>query len=357
MPDPFDAYLYLKYLRARWRLPATVIVAAVVTSLAFSLVLPKKYTARTSVVIEPPAGSDPRASTAISPIYLESLKTYERFAASDHLFAQAVDRFQLRDGRPLERLKRGILEVEIPSSTKVLEIAVTLRDPSKAHAVALYLAEETIKLNRKTNRAGDEELILEARQAVEEAARRLAGAESARARFRRRSPTQEALKAELDELRSVREEVGRLLLTTDLSAAGQQSREESASAVNRGERLRREASQLDRRIAARQQMLADRTVDSDRLDSAYEAAWTAHDQLEKRLRELQATAGYRGERLNLLDPGVPPERPSSPNLPLNLVVAAALGLIASLFYLTVEFSVASHESEMLRQTLRVASKP
>src|SRR5712692_4152258 len=120
MPDPFNAYDFLTHLRARWRLPAIVVAAAVVTSLGISLAVPKEYAAQTLLVIEPPAGADPRASTAVSPIYLESLKTYERFASSDQLFAQAVERFELRKTWPkrsLERLKRSVLQVEIPRST------------------------------------------------------------------------------------------------------------------------------------------------------------------------------------------------------------------------------------------------
>ena len=33
---------------------------------------------------------------AVSPIYLESLKTYEHYAESDSLFQNALDRFGLR---------------------------------------------------------------------------------------------------------------------------------------------------------------------------------------------------------------------------------------------------------------------
>jgi len=46
------------------------------------------------------------------------------------------------------------------------------------------------------------------------------------------------------------------------------------------------------------------------------------------------------ERLDILDPGIVPQRPSSPNIPLNLAVAALLSLTASLAYLLVRFSYA-----------------
>src|SRR5262249_14940733 len=284
MPDAFDAFQYLTHVRARWRLPVIVVATAVITSLVISLVLPKEYTAQTLLVIEPPAGSDPRASTAVSPIYLESVKTYERFASSDLLFAHALERFELRKRwprRPLERLKQSLLRVEIPRSTKILQIDVTLDDPQKAHAMALYIAEEAIKLNRRTNRAGDDEMIAEVQNKLQEAARRLEEAESTRGRFGRRSPTAEALKAEIDSLRSMRDQGGGLLLSAELTAAEAPSQEKAERAAGRTARLRREAADLDRRIVAGEQALAGRVNESERLGAAYDVAWTAHDQLEK----------------------------------------------------------------------------
>lgn len=366
MPDPFDAYQYLVHLRSRWRVPLAVVSVAMAVSLVISLLVPKKYTARTALVIDPPVGSDPRASGAISPIYLESLKTYEHFAASDQLFAETVKRFQLRQGRftqSLEGLKRSVLDVEIPRNTKLLRISVTLSDPAKAHAVALYIAEEAVKLNRKTNREGDEDLIEEAQRNLDRASRRLSEAEEARNRFRKSAPTIEALRAELEELRAMREEVARLALSTELTIAergrsGSEAADKSKllSAGSRAERLQREAADLDRRIGVKQQLLAERGAQSERLETEYQDAWAVHDEVEKRLRAMQASIGYRGERLNLVDPGVTPERPSFPNIPLNLVAAAALGLIASLFYLTVEYGLESQRAEALRKNLRLASK-
>jgi succinoglycan biosynthesis transport protein ExoP len=366
MPDPFDAYQYLAHLRARWRILVMVAGVAMAVSLVISLLLPKKYTARTTLIIEPPAGSDPRASTAVSPIYLESLKTYEHFASSDQLFAQTVERFHLRQGRlmaSLEGLKRSVLDVEIPRNTKILEISVTLPDPQKAHDVAVYIAEEAIKINRRANRGADEDLIQDAQNSLARASQRLAEAEAARDRFSKRSPTVEGLRADVEQLRAMREEVDRLALSAELTVAERgrggaepADKSKALSAGSRAERLRREAADLDRRIATKQQVLADRSTQSERLENEYQDAWAIHDEIEKRVREIEASVGFRGERLNLVDPGITPERPSFPNVPLNVVAAAALGLIASLFYLTVEYSLESREAEDLRKNLRLASK-
>jgi uncharacterized protein involved in exopolysaccharide biosynthesis len=60
--------------------------------------------------------------------------------------------------------------------------------------------------------------------------------------------------------------------------------------------------------------------------------------VENRLREARGDAGYRGERLKIIDPGIVPERPSSPNLPLNLAAALLLGLVLPIVYFTLEMN-------------------
>ena len=83
MSDTFDAYAFLMHLARRWRLCATACAVSGGMALIVSLLLPAKYTATARILIEPPGSSDPRAATAVSPVYLESLRTYEHFALSD----------------------------------------------------------------------------------------------------------------------------------------------------------------------------------------------------------------------------------------------------------------------------------
>src|SRR6266568_489632 len=162
--------LALDRLRARWRIIAVACAVAVSLALAVSLILPKEYTAVSRIVIDPPAGSDPRSSMAVSPIYLESLRSYELFASSDDLFLKAVQRFGLRgDSTPIDKLKKSVLKAEMPRNTKILEIHATLPDPKTAHALALYVAEETVKLNQAVSREGDRELSAEAEKLTAEA--------------------------------------------------------------------------------------------------------------------------------------------------------------------------------------------
>src|SRR5213083_31292 len=96
MAETFDVFRYMGYLRLRWRWTAAVCGIALAVTLVVSMILPREYTATARIVIEPPAGSDLRSAMAVSPIYLESLKTYEHYASSDSLFLKALDHFSLR---------------------------------------------------------------------------------------------------------------------------------------------------------------------------------------------------------------------------------------------------------------------
>ena len=98
MYQSFDAFEYVDYLRRRWRVAGIACGVAVLWSLPLSLLLPKRYTATASIVIEPPGNTDARTAIVVSPMYLESLKTYERFADSDSLFARAAEKFHLQAG-------------------------------------------------------------------------------------------------------------------------------------------------------------------------------------------------------------------------------------------------------------------
>jgi uncharacterized protein involved in exopolysaccharide biosynthesis len=355
MPDPLDAGAYLAHLRLRWRLPAAALAVALAASLTLSLSQTRKYTARVALVIEAPASSDPRAALAVSPIYLESLRTYEHFASSDHLFAQAAEKFSLRrkdERRPLESLKRSVLRVSIPRNTKILEISATLPDAPKAHALALYLAEQTMSLAREASRAGDADMIEAAQSEAAIAIARTSATRDALAKASRRSPDPVMLDAEISRLRDRHSEIERLSLAAELSAADQQDRAKSASnpqsaaarlhaTRTRAERLRREQAEVTAESARLEKLLAERKSEIDLLTAEHKLAQDSSEQAERRVRDLKSFRGSRTERISMLDPGFIPERPSSPNVPLNLFVALALALIASLIYLTLEWGFRS----------------
>src|SRR5437868_6880951 len=139
MYESFDAFEYVEYLRRRWRVIAAACGVALLIVLPVSLLLPKRYTATASIVIDPPGGSDARIATAVSAVYLESLKTYERYATSDSLFERAIQHFHLADSGSAQSLKRRVLKVSKVRDTKLLEISATLPDPKLAQNLAQYL--------------------------------------------------------------------------------------------------------------------------------------------------------------------------------------------------------------------------
>jgi capsular polysaccharide biosynthesis protein len=376
--DSAELRAYLAHLRARWAVAALIIGAALAASIVFSYFQAPRYTAAVSLVIEPPANSDPRAATAVSPIYLESLRTYEHFASSDQLFAQAAKKFGLRtadDSRPLESLKKSILEVSIPRNTKILKIEVTLSDAGRAHALATHLAAETIELSRRTGQDADQELIERARRQATLAEEAAKDAHAALQRAMKRSPAPDALRAEMERLRERSTEVERLALAADLTEGDLEDRTESVppspgtgardpdyvksrlrAARHRSARLQAEGTNLRTKIVETERTLAVRNAEIEGLATEYKLAQAASESSRTRLRDLEGIAGFRAERIGLLDPGFVPEKPSSPNVPLNVFFALTLAIMVALGYLTGEYALGSRPAAVLREVPRVAGR-
>src|SRR5271165_6361421 len=167
MHDSFDVFEYLDFLRARWKFPAVACGLAILAAIATGFLLPKRYTSTATILIDPPAGGDPRIATAVSMVYLESLKTYELLATNDQLFMRAAGKFHLRDGdgSPIESLKTRVLKVDKLRDTRALQISVILPDPRTAQAMAEFIAKGAVELSRSGGKEGDEAMIKDAAEA------------------------------------------------------------------------------------------------------------------------------------------------------------------------------------------------
>ena len=353
MADSLDALRYMSYVRSRWRLIAASSGIAVGLALVGCLLLPRQYTATARLLIEPPAGTDLRAAMAVSPIYLESLKTYEHLAASDNLFLKAVDRFGLRARSgtgSIESLKKRVLKVGIVRNTRILEIAATMNDPRKAQALARFLAESAVDLNRSLVGDSNQDLAQGIERQEREARKQLDDIDAAWAQLLSREPMNE-LQAEMEHAAELRTGLQQQELGAELEIADNAAREKHANAPEASEirkqtddararvdEIRRQLQTLDRQAAEREKLLAMRLAHRDKLEADRKAAQSALAAVEARLREARGDAGYRGERLRVIDPGIVPERPSFPNLPLSLMAALLLGVILPLLYLTLELS-------------------
>jgi capsule polysaccharide export protein KpsE/RkpR len=295
-------------------------------------------------VIEPPAGNDVRTSTAVSPVYLESLKTYERFADSDTLFAGAVEHFHLASAenpRTIESLKQQVLKVSKLRDTKILEISATLPEPVLAQQFVNYVAEETVKLSRGESAATDREVIGEAERQATETQRRLDRAQQAWAANAAREPSgalQPQIEADVDLL----EKIHQSLMDARSDIAEYQQKPDFARELPglraRALELDKRAAELEKGIEQKSALASQRTADRQKFEIEMKMAQTASESSAARLRDVRATAGTRGERLRVIDPGIVPQRPSSPNVALNVLAALLLTLVTLVAYLTIAFS-------------------
>lgn len=373
MTPAFNPFEFVEFAKNRWRTAAVIAGCALATALLVSLVLPKKYTATATLVIEPPGGSDPRISTAVSPVYLESLKTYEQFASSDSLFAEACAKFGLPPGggtAPIESFKKRVLQVRKPKETKLLQIAVTLRDAKQAQMLVQYLAERTVNLSGTLAADGEGGSLQEWRARAAEAKEQTAKVEqdmlaSASA------GQQAALEAELRALAELQSQVTGSLAETQAriaeyaaresrgegSAASQAFvREELAAYRAKATALEASRAGVARDIAAKSSALSGLQARRDQLHSRMRAAQTESDLAVKRLNEIEASVGMRAERLRIVDPGIVPQRPSSPDIPLNCAAALALGMVAAVFYLAMQFGLEKQRARYARVSIAVAQR-
>jgi uncharacterized protein involved in exopolysaccharide biosynthesis len=345
MSDGVDALEFASYLHARWRVVLLCCAAALLLSGVGSLFLPKRYTATASLLIEPPASLDSRAATALSPVYLESLRTFEHVASSDTLFLEALDKLHVRgkySGTSIESLKRRVLDVSKPVNTRIVRISATLPDAREAQGLARYIADQTVALTQSLNDQAAAEAIRETQLAFDRAGTRFGNAQRALDDYVAKQ-TDSALSTELESTADLKYQVDRDLgkaraELADYSAdpSGSYAREVASSRARVAD-LEAQDRTLEQTIASKSRLLDRLKEQHESLDSELQSARVQFESSRTKLAEVQASAAFRGERLEVLDPGVVPERPSSPNILLNMLVALLLSLIASLAWLALRF--------------------
>ncbi len=356
--DRLDLLSFATYLIARWRLVAVTCAVAVSAAGIGSLFMPKTYTSTASLLIEPPAGNDPRGATAISPVYVESLKTYERFALSDTLFSEALNQLGLREARAgssMEALKKKVLRVTKPREMKILEISATLPSPVKAQALARFMAEKTVQLSGSLDQQSQTDLTDAARKQMDTARKRLQSADQARNEFLASEPV-EPLEAEIKNSTEQKLRLQSELTEARIDLADYEARIRSASGtdqdVREAARMREQLAaskartaqieiadrELGQSLEAKGVLLERRKHRREALDQERQSARAQYELATTRFNDTVASAAFRSERLEIIDPGTVPERPSSPNLSLNLVIAFFGALLASLAYVCLGFS-------------------
>jgi uncharacterized protein involved in exopolysaccharide biosynthesis len=279
---------------------------------------------------------------ALSPVYLESLKTYERFASSDTIFLDAINRLGIRErtpGQSIESLKRSVLRISKPASMRVLEISATLESAEKARQLANYIAERTVDLNRSLERRSAHDVATDAESIYNAAAERLRRANAARGEFTRNNRI-ESLAGSVDNLIELRFDVGRDLQEARSSlkefearaAAGGDAAEDIAGSRAKIAALEQQDESLANRIEKDSATVEQLKARREELEAEQKAARGEAEATKARLNEAQASLAYQGERVNILDPGIVPERPSFPNTPLNIALAFTISLLGSVMW-------------------------
>jgi uncharacterized protein involved in exopolysaccharide biosynthesis len=344
MADSFDPLEYLTHLRRNGKFLAIAVLCAAVLTGTVSLLLPKQYTATATLVIEPPVANDPRAATAVTPVYLESLKAYEQFASSDTLFAKACVKFALSDtpgGLCTESSKRKVLRVVKLKDTKVMQVSATLPDARRAQQLVEYLATETVALNKSLAKMSDGEVQGDVQTQLAAASEEL---HSARAEYEKAvdQGTDELLDQEVRTLSDLKARTNVEMLRSRAALAELQSRKDVAETAVEQARLNSltaESETLDRKLATQSAALATARARRERATEAVRIAEAKHDAWARRANDAAVTGGMRTEQLRVVDPGVVPQQPSFPNPPLFTGVAVLISTLLGLAYLSLQYGL------------------
>ncbi|MGC4054080.1 MAG: hypothetical protein QM757_33770 [Paludibaculum sp.] len=325
-------------MKRKWWYSAVACGTAATLALLGCALMTKQYSATASILIDPPPSSDVRTAVVVSPVYLESLRTYEYFAGSDSLFQKAVERFHLAAAEPtepMERLKKRVLKVSKLRDTKILEITATLPDPQQAAALASFLAAQTAALSQSVGRAGDQDLISSTEQQLQAEEKRLAELNTALQNLEA-GHANSAERYKLENLIDSQSGVERELMRSQADLA--EHRDDGLQ--RRVAELQKQSSALKAQVAEGEALIARTAARRDVLEADIATAVRERDALRSRVRELRAIIGTRGERLSVIDSGVVPQRPSSPKTSLIVLSALLLAFAASIVYLSAGYSMA-----------------
>lgn len=356
MTSSFDPIEYLEYLRRRWKLIVLAVILAGSVALVSCLLLTKQYTAVATLDIEPP-GSDLRSATAVSAIYLESLKSYEALASNNTLFAKACEKFRLLDGKAsasLEAFKRRVLRVDKLKDTKVLEISITLPDANQAQAVVQYLADESVALDRGIASVGDREILDRSRQQLEAAQKDLDQARAEATAARVSAPVLDNEVRSLED-RKARAEAQRVEANMLLAESSARLDQESTAANKAGvAAITADITAMQRDLDTKSATLAALQSRIRSADERLRGAEDTFDRAAKHADEASASAMFRTGQLRVLDPGVVPQRPSFPNPLIAVLSAVAIAAMFCLVWFTLQFGLMRQREQPARTALRVA---
>jgi uncharacterized protein involved in exopolysaccharide biosynthesis len=259
-------------------------------------------------------------------------------------------------GSSMESLKKKVLRVTKPRDMKILEISVTLPNPIKAQALARFMAEKTVQLSGTLDRQSQSDLTDAARKQLETARTRMEKVDKTQNDFLASDPV-DPLEAEIKNSTEQKLRLQNELTEARIDLADYEARIRSVSgadgdprdlsrmreqlAASKARTAQIEAAdrELGQSLAVKAVLLEKRKHRREVLGQERQSARTQYELATNRFNDTIASAAFRSERLEIIDPGTVPERPSSPNLPLNLVIAFFAAVLGSLAYLALGFGL------------------
>jgi len=338
--ETLEVRSYLRHLGRRWKTLVAVPAVAAAVALLISLGLPRKYDAKVTLLVQPGA-SDPRFPPAMNQIYLEYLRSYEQVIQGSELLARVIQEFHL--DMTVDRFRSQVLQVEMLRFSKLLTIRVRWEDPQKAHQMALFLAKEAVRSTEGLRDADAERAVRVAKDEVGRAQSRLEEVSAKLLEFKLKTREEELSRASQVEMDSKSEFEKQLansqILVPELearaAAATAQAKDAAASlAAEKAKQtaLRKALVDLGASLTRHQADLLKAQAGSASLERAYRSAQDALTLATTRANEARASATSRSEQLQIADPGIVPQGPSSPHYLFNALLALALGLFAAVVY-------------------------
>lgn len=354
--DDFDFRWYVDALRARWLLVLAGAVLGAALGLAAGQLEPIRYEGAATVMVVPPAGPE----AAVVPA------TYVALLRNAGLATEVVSELGLNKP-PYDLTVRSFLDdclqVDELRGTRLFRVIVLLPDPNLAADAARRMAEKAVTLNQQLTEQEGHAAQNQLKAYLDDAAERLKTAERDLLEFQQKAQV-DLVSKDADALLDQRQELPRLLVALEGEKGRLRAAEEDLARYQRTrpaagtpaagetsapadavfESLSLEASRSRARLAEleqqRRQLIAvdklggdqlaklsvlySRQLELARLQNGYDIAKRVYSDLSLKYQESRTIAVNNSVLLQMVDRGIPADRPVSRRRAQSL----ALGLLA-----------------------------
>jgi uncharacterized protein involved in exopolysaccharide biosynthesis len=329
-------WLALKKSR-KWILACTL-TAALGAGLLSSL-QPRIFGAKTFLLVS--TSKTTEADEKLSNfIYYELLKTYETLIFNDSIIQKIIENFGLQ--KPPYKLSaetlRPKLDVSLLKNTRLLEIRVEFPDARLAAEIANFFARQAVNLNEEMNTRDRERAVLFFQKEMEQARQQLVSANNRLAEFSGASGIEkrrERIRSLLEQVSQDETRLSRLKveLSERLAKPARQTAEADAEALalkNEVELSQKDLLETTRKLDRLTQENAAKEGILDQLSTENSLARENYSAVGKKLQEASSRVSARTTDLQQASPALPSERSIKPRTPLNILLGAVFGLLASM---------------------------